>query len=81
MDGQAGYTFSSMSRTDDEGMKPVNGSLYLNGIFIFQAIVVIVNVKIFIHSSTHTWLSLGLQFGSILMFYFAYGILSLPFMD
>lgn len=70
-----------MSSTGDEGMKPVNGSLFLDGIFIFEAIVVIVNVKIFIHSSTHTWLSLTLQFGSILMFYIAYGVLSSAFMD
>ena len=81
MDGQAGYTFATMHRDDDEGMKPINGSLFINGIFIFQAIVVIVNVKILIHSSTHSWLSITLQLGSILMFFIAYAVLSAPFMD
>jgi magnesium-transporting ATPase (P-type) len=81
MDGQAGYTFDSMGRTDDEGMRPINGSLFLNGMFIYQAIVVIVNVKIFIHSSNHTWLSLFFQLGSILVFYLGYAILSTTALD
>ena len=62
-------------------MKPINGSMYLNGVFIFQAIVVIVNIKIMIHSSTHSWLSILLQFGSIFVFYLAYGLLTLPAFD
>lgn len=60
LDDTAGYTFEAMARDDDEGMKPITGTMYLNGIFIFQAIVVIVNIKILIHSSTHSWLGLFL---------------------
>ena len=55
--------------------------MYMNGMFMFQAIVVIVNIKILIHSSIHSWLSLFFQFGSILVFYLAYGILAMPALD
>lgn len=59
-------------------MAPTYGSLSLNGLFVFQAVVVIANVKIMIASSTHSGLSVFLQVGSILFFYFFYGIMSLP---
>ena len=80
-DDASGYTFAEMARNDDEGWKPISGSMYMNGMFMFQAIVVIVNIKILIHSSIHSWLSLFFQFGSILVFYLAYGILAMPALD
>lgn len=81
LDDTAGYTFRAMRMDNDEGMRPITGSLYLNGIFIFQAIVVIVNIKILIHSSTHSWLGLFLQWASIGAFYGAYALLSSPFLN
>jgi len=50
-------------------MKTISGSLNLNGVFIFQAIVVLVNIKIFLQSNTMSCLSLFWQFGSIGLFY------------
>mmetsp|Transcript_41346 Transcript_41346/g.62991 ORF Transcript_41346/g.62991 Transcript_41346/m.62991 type:complete len:239 (-) Transcript_41346:555-1271(-) len=54
---------------DKEESKTISGSLDLNGVFIFQAIVVAVNIKIFIQSNTFSLLSVFWQFGSIAMFY------------
>jgi len=43
--------------------------LIINGVFVFEAIVVLVNVKLFIQTFTHTIGSVIIQFGSIMMFY------------
>jgi len=42
---------------DIPGGKTISGSLILNGLFIFQAIVILVNVKIFIQTNTHSFMS------------------------
>jgi len=48
----------------------------LNSTFMIQAIVILVTVKIFISTSTHTFLSLLFQFLSILSFYLIFALLS-----
>lgn len=53
---------------------PVSGSLHLNGTFIFETIVILVNVKIFISTNTHTAWSLFWQLGSIGWFFVIFGI-------
>lgn len=49
----------------------ISGSLIINGLFIFQAIVVLVNIKLILQTNTHTWLGLLFQVGSMLWFYIA----------
>lgn len=54
----------------------ISGSLFLDGTFMFQAIVVIVNVKIFISTTTHTIYSVLWQIGSIAIFYVAFYVMN-----
>mmetsp|Transcript_11553 Transcript_11553/g.17429 ORF Transcript_11553/g.17429 Transcript_11553/m.17429 type:complete len:110 (+) Transcript_11553:3332-3661(+) len=51
-------------------------SMDYTGTFIIQAIVVLVNVKIFISTHTHTWLSFFWIMISILSFYILFAILN-----
>ena len=51
-------------------------SLVLNGVFIFQAIVWLVNVKLFVLTHTHSCLSVFWQLGSVAAFYIVYACLS-----
>ena len=60
-----------------EFSKTVNGSLEVNGAFLFQAIVVLVNIKIFLHSNTMSFFSMFWQFGSIALFYIFFFVFSL----
>ena len=77
LDGSAGLAYTFNKQTNSWGFAPTFGSVHLNGAFLYQAIVVIVNVKIMIASSIHSGLSLFLQFGSIGVFYACYYILNL----
>ena len=56
--------------------KSTSGSLILSGAFIFQAVVWLVNVKIFVLSSTHSCLSIFWQISSVALFYVSFLILS-----
>mmetsp|Transcript_824 Transcript_824/g.1479 ORF Transcript_824/g.1479 Transcript_824/m.1479 type:complete len:437 (+) Transcript_824:889-2199(+) len=56
-------------KSDKTQKKTISGSLNLNGVFIFQAIVVLVNIKLFLHSNTYSFFSILWQFGSIFLFY------------
>ena len=78
------YTLSESSslqlHIDLEGNKidnMLNGGLDLNGLFIFQAIVVLVNIKLLVHSNTYSPISLFLQLGSIAFFYFVLWVVNL----
>jgi phospholipid-transporting ATPase len=53
----------------------ISDSLEYTGTFIILAIVVLVNVKIFISTNTHTWLSVFWQVGSIAWYFVLYIIL------
>ena len=55
----------------------LSGGMIINGVFIFQAIVVIVNIKIMIATNTYSFLSFFWQFGSILLFYISFFVLQL----
>ena len=47
----------------------ISGSLMFNGTFIIQAIVLLVNVKVFLATNYHTAWSLFWQIGSVAWFY------------
>merc|ERR1711935_992772 len=69
LDDSAGQAlqFDISSNVDKETV--LSGGMIINGVFIFQAIVVIVNIKIMIATNTYSFLSFFWQFGSILLFY------------
>ena len=54
----------------------LSGSMTISGLFCFQTIVVLVNIKILVQSNTHTWLSWFWQLGSIANFYVAFASFS-----
>ena len=74
MDESGGLSYLQKDNQTNE--KSLSGSLDLIGVFIFQAIVWLVNVKIIVLSHTHSLLSLFWQLGSIYMFYLMYWYLS-----
>lgn len=81
LDGSVGVSLHYDYQKEEIAYGPTYGSLDINGLFVFQAVVVIANVKIMIASSTHSVVSLVLQFGSILFFWFFYSLMSLPAMS
>jgi len=78
LDGAAGVSIHYDYEKRELAYGPTYGSLSLNGLFVFQAVVVVANVKIMIASSTHSVVSVGLQVGSIVFFFLAYWLLGLP---
>lgn len=58
-------------------MKTISGSLVVNGIFVFEAIVVLVNIKLLIQTYTHTIGSIIIQMGCIGVFYLSFFLLNL----
>lgn len=78
LDGAAGNSFQYNYDTHEVEYRPTYSSVYLNGLFLFQAVVVIVNVKLMIATNTHSLLTVSLQLLSIALFYLAYFILNLP---
>ena len=62
--------------TQNLSSKIVSSDLVLNGAFIFQAIVVLVNIKLFIQTNTHSWFSILWIVWSIGSFYFVLWLLS-----
>jgi phospholipid-transporting ATPase len=70
------YTSNLFFKDQVNGGKTISGSLVVNGLFIFQAIVVLVNIKLFIQTSTHTLCSVFLQVISIVLFYAMFYFLS-----
>lgn len=74
MDESGGISYTSKDNVLQE--KSTSGSLILNGVFIFQAIVWLINVKIFVLSNTHSCLSILWQISSVIAFYVMYFYLS-----
>lgn len=69
-------TFQTLDETSGVTHVPITGeeittsaNLTLDGLFIFQAIVILVNAKLFIQSNIHTGLSVFWTFGCALSFY------------
>ena len=58
-------------------MKTISGSLIVNGIFVFEAIVVLVNVKLMIQTYTHSIGSIIVQLGTVGVFYLSFFLLNL----
>jgi len=77
LDDSAGQAlqFDISSNVDKETV--LSGGMIINGVFIFQAIIVIVNIKIMIATNTYSFLSFFWQFGSILLFYISFFVLQL----
>ena len=47
----------------------IEGSIWIDGTFIMQAIIVLVTVKIFVSTSSHTGWSFFFQLSGVLAFY------------
>ena len=67
------YTFEEstgqLNNLINKSNEVISGSLMFNGTFIIQAIVLLVNVKVFLATDNHTAWSLFWQIGSVAWFY------------
>jgi phospholipid-transporting ATPase len=66
-----GYNLKIDTETLGEyhGNDVIQGGLVIDGVFMIQVIVVMINLKIFIETNTYTPFSIFLQFGCIAFFY------------
>jgi len=74
---QINDTISDITHHQEKNMKTISGSLVVNGIFVFEAIVVLVNIKLLIQTYTHTIGSIIIQLGCIGVFYLSFFLLNL----